>query len=114
LQNLLLQQFLLFGVLLCAWVAEIEVLVNVATVAGLFLDLHISDICVTFELIVHVISIIVTKAATIITNLWFFKLESILQTYLTQFGEHNADTITKALFKLIWRHIKFDTKLLHF
>ena len=105
---------MLFVVLLCAWVAEIEVLINVSTFTVLFLDLHISDICVTFELIVHVISIIFTKAATIIFDLWFFKLEFILQTYLTQFRQHNANTITKALFKLIWRHIKFDTKLFQF
>ena len=71
--------------------AKLEVIIDSIVIAGLLMMHHISNICVSFEILSIILSILISESASIVlARLQVMPSESklVLETHLTQGQEH--------------------------
>lgn len=95
--------------------SEFKIVIDIISIADLVLH-HISHVGVTFEVIVHLVGVVVAKAAWLVLPRLQIVLsipELVLNAHLTQSQQNSANALAVAGFELIRRHIEINPQLLH-
>ena len=110
---MLLHELLLIGDLDGLPRSKVELVIDTFALTALVEVLWlISDISIALELIAHIIAIIVTKAAAILSNLGLLEPKLVLEGDLAQRCQDRGNTLTISALELVRWHVKRDAQLL--
>ena len=113
--DLLLEQFLIILRLFnTANSSEFKIVIDFVSITHLVMH-HIRNIGVTFKIIVHFISIIITKTSGFIfarLQRWLFIPEFVLNAHVAECCEHGAHAFAKASLQLVCRHVQINAESL--
>jgi len=109
--DLLLYQFL-FSLRLfdAANSTELKIIIDFLSVTFVIMH-HVSYIGISLKIVIHFVSVIITKTSWLIFGLIqgrLFVSELVLNTHITESSKDCADTLAKTSLELVGRHVEFD------